>query len=182
MDHIQQQSRRVRVLLQCLLLLLPIMVCYFWLTVNTPYDFLTTFGIVQLSFNISGFTHLPLSTFTRVLALIASLLLSGILIRALRILIGLFRNYEAGEIFSIENAKSYQQLGYSVFYWVLGTVVYRTVIGVVLSFNNPPGERVLGITFVGVDALTLVFGLMILIISWVMKEGHIIADENRHTV
>lgn len=182
MSHIQRQSRRVRIVLQLFLVLLPVTVCYFWLTVNTPRDYLTTLGIVQLSFDITHFTHLPLSTAVRVQAAIASLLLSGVVMYALSVLIRVFRNYENGEIFSLENAKSYQKLGYCVFYWVLGSVVYRTVVGLILSFNNPPGQRIVAVSFVGVDMLTLLFGLIVFIIAWVMKEGHIIADENSHTV
>ncbi|MCL9780681.1 DUF2975 domain-containing protein [Vibrio sp. S4M6] len=182
MPNIQKQSRRVRLILQCFMLLLPIMVCYFWLTVNTPADYLTNFGIIQLSFDINNFTQVPLSLSTRLLAIIASLALSSILIYALWTLVKLFRHYEQGDIFSLENAKFYQKLGYSVFYWVIGSVVYKTVIILILSFNNPPGQRLLSISFGGADLLTLLFGLMVMIISWVMKEGYMIADENRHTI
>ena len=55
-------------------------------------------------------------------------------------------------------------------------------MSVVLSFNNPPGERILAISFVGMDFLTLILGMIILIISWVMKEGYILADEHSHTI
>lgn len=100
----------------------------------------------------------------------------------LKVLTRLFRNYENGEIFSISNAESYQKLGYCVFYWVGGSVVYGTFMSLILSFNNPPGERVIAISFVGMDLLTLIFGFVILIISWVMKEGYILADENSRTI
>lgn len=40
----------------------------------------------------------------------------------------------------------------------------------------------LTVSFVGMDFLTLVFGFITLIISWVMKEGYILADENTHTI
>ncbi|CAH0536831.1 DUF2975 domain-containing protein [Vibrio marisflavi] len=182
MPNIQKQSRRVRFILQCFMLLLPIMVCYFWLTVNTPDDYLTHLGIINLSFDINKLTHVPLSLLTRLLALIASLALSSIVIYALWNLVKLFRNYEQCDIFSLENAKLYQKLGYSVFYWVIGSIVYKTVIILILSFNNPPGQRLLAISFGGADLLTLLFGLIIMIISWVMKEGYMIADENLHTV
>ena len=48
MSNIQKQSRRVRMLLQFFLVLTPIMVCYFWLTVETPYDFISATGIFYL--------------------------------------------------------------------------------------------------------------------------------------
>lgn len=182
MSNIQKQSRRVRILFQCFYLLIPIMVCYYWLTVDTPYDFLTSLGIIQLSYDVDSLTQLPLSITTRIFAAIAGLLLCSIIMYALKVLIGLFRHYECGDIFSVDNAKAYQKLGYCVFYWVGGSIIYGAVMSVILSFNNPPGERMLTISFVGMDFLTLVFGVIILIISWVMKEGYMLADENSHTI
>lgn len=119
---------------------------------------------------------------TRMVAAFTSLAMSSILIYALMVLIRLFRNYERGEIFSLENAMSYQKLGYSLFYWVFGSVIYGSLMSVILSFNNPPGERIFEISFVGMDFLTLILGIIILIISWVMKEGYILADEHSQTI
>ena len=182
MLNIQKQSRRVRLFLQFLCAVVPSGVIYFWLTAQTPFDFLSNTGVVQLSFKIDSLTQLPLSNITRLLATIASLLISGIVLYALSILIRLFRNYENGEIFSSENAVCYQKIGYCLFYWVVGGIIYGGVISVILSFNNPPGERILRLSFVGMDFLTIVLGFLVLIIAWVMKEGHKIADENSHTI
>ncbi|CAV27416.1 Conserved hypothetical protein [Vibrio atlanticus] len=187
MSKIQKQSRRVRMLLQSFLALTPIMVCYFWLTVQTPYDFLSEMGIIQFSIEMDYFitsplTVSPLTTTTRIIAMFTSLAMSSILMYALTVLIRLFRNYERGEIFSLENAMSYQKLGYSLFYWVLGSVIYGSLMSVILSFNNPPGDRIFEISFVGMDFLTLILGIIILIISWVMKEGYILADEHSQTI
>ncbi|CAK1958184.1 DUF2975 family protein [Vibrio crassostreae] len=182
MSNIQKQSRRVRMLLQFFLVLTPIMVCYFWLTVETPYDFVSATGIFYLTYDIGYYTMLPLTMTTRMVAAFTSLAMSSILIYALMVLIRLFRNYERGEIFSLENAMSYQKLGYSLFYWVLGSIIYGSLMSVILSFNNPPGERIFEISFVGMDFLTLILGIIILIISWVMKEGYILADEHSQTI
>ncbi|TMX46649.1 DUF2975 domain-containing protein [Photobacterium damselae] len=182
MTNIQKQSRRVRLFFQCLLFLTPIGVCYYWLTGQTPNDFLTMMGFVQTSIDIGSYTQQPLTMMTRILAMISSLLLSGVILYALRVLIHLFKNYEQNEIFTLDNAKCYRKLGYSIFYWVGSSVVYGTAMSVILSFNNPPGERLLTVTFAGIDFLTLIFGMIILIISWVMQEGFRIADENNHTI
>jgi hypothetical protein len=113
---------------------------------------------------------------------ISSLFLCGIIMYALQVLIRLFRNYERNEIFSINNTMSYQRLGCCLFYWVGASILYGAVMSVVLSFNNPPEERILTISFVGMDLLTIMRGFIILIISWVMKEGFILANENKHTI
>lgn len=182
MTNIQKQSRRARMLFQFFLTLTPIMVSYYWLTVGTPYDYLTSFGVFQATFNISSYTLLPLSITTRALSFIASLLFSGITMYALMILIRLFKNYERGDIFSLDNASYFQKLGYTLFYFVIGSIIYDTLMSVILSFNNPPGQRMLTISFVGINFLSLIFAFIILIISWVMKEAHIIADENKNTI
>ncbi|CAK2462562.1 DUF2975 family protein [Vibrio crassostreae] len=182
MSNIQKQSRRVRMLLQFFLVLTPIIVCYFWLTIQTPYDFPSEMGIIQFSLDIEHFTTSPLTMTTRIIAMFTSLAMSSVLMYALTVLIRLFRNYERGEIFSLENAMSYQKLGYSLFYWVLGSIIYGSLMSVILSFNNPPGERIFVIGFVGMDFLTLILGIIILIISWVMKEGYILADEHSQTI
>lgn len=182
MSKIQKQSRRVRLFFQCLLALTPIMVCYYWLTVETSYDFLTSLGVVQLSYDFDSYTQLPFTMTTRVLSAMASLLLCSIIMYALTLLIRLFRNYEGNDIFSLDNAEIFQKLGYCLFYWVGGSIVYGALMSMILSFNNPPGERILTVSFVGMDFLTLVFGFIVLIISWVMKEGYTLADENSHTI
>jgi len=182
MSKIQKQSRRARIFFQSLFIFTPIAVCYYWLTVETSYDFLTSWGIIQLSHDIDSYTQLPLTLTTRILATIASLFLCSIIMYALKVLINLFRSYERNEIFTLDNVMRYQKLGYSLFYWVGASIVYGALMSVILSFNNPPGERMLAIGFEGLDFLTLVLGFIILIISWVMKEGYILADENCHTI
>ncbi len=102
---------------------------------------------------------------------------------ALQQLIHLFRHYENQEIFTLATATHYQKLGYVFFYWAAGgAFLYSGLISVILSFNNPPGERVLSLTFTGIDLLSILCGFVVLIISWVMKEAQKIADEHMHTV
>lgn len=135
-----------------------------------------------MSYNFDEFTQQPLNATTRLLMVFISLLLCSIPMYALNILTQLFRNYERNDVFSLENVQCYQKLGYSLFSWVGGSIVYSALSSVILSFNNPPGKRILQISFEGMDFLALVLGFIILIISWVMKEGYMLADENSHTI
>lgn len=183
MSNIQKQSKRARILFQIFLILTPILVCYFWLTIDTPYDYLTNTGIVQTSFDdLHNLTQVPLTPTIRVVAALFSLIYCSIIMYALTQLIKLFRNYENNNIFTFENATIYQKLGYSIFYWVGGSVLYGAIMTVVISFNNPPGHRMLAIGFEGIDFITLIMGLIVLIISWVMKEACILADEQNLTI
>ena len=182
MSKIQQQSRRVKNLLRLFFILTPILVCYFWLTIETPYDFLRQTGIVQTSFDINQLTETPLTLTTRFLAIVTSLIYCSIIMYALKILITLFGNYENKQIFTLENAGCYQKLGYSVFYWVGGSIFYQPLMTLILTFNNPPNHRMIMISFVGIDFLTLLIGAIIVIISWGMKEGYHLADEQNYTI
>lgn len=182
MNKIQKQSKRVRMIFQAIWLLTPIVIVCYWLSIDTPYEFLYSKGLVHISPELHHFTQLPLSMTTRVLATLTSLALYSIIMYALSLLIQLFKNYENNEIFSYKNALAYQKLGYCVFYWVLGSIIHNTLLSLIISFNNPPGERMITVSFVGIDFLTIVFGLVVLIVSWVMKEAYLIANENSHTV
>ncbi|WP_417783132.1 DUF2975 domain-containing protein [Terasakiella pusilla] len=182
MTKIQKTSRLVRKALQTVIILLPVFVCYYWLTLNTSTDILNLTQLIDLDMDISALTQAPLTFETRLLALLASLGLSAILLYALVLLVRLFKNYEQQEIFNFENALLYTKLARSIFYWVVGNFIYTGVLSVILSFNNPPGERVLQLTFTGVDIMTLFLGVVVLVISWVMKEGYEISQEHSHTI
>lgn len=182
MTKIQKTSRLVRATLQAVIVLLPLSVCYYWLSVNTPYDVLSLSGIIELDMDVKALTQSPLTLETRLLALLASLGLSTILIYALVLLVRLFKNYEQQEIFNFENTVLYTKLARSIFYWVIGNFIYTGALSVILSFNNPPGERMLQLSFTGVDVMTLFLGVVVVVISWVMKEGYDISEEHSQTI
>lgn len=179
MTRLQLYSRWVGLICRLFLLLVPIGVIYFWLTVQTPYDYP---GLIQYGLEIESLTSYPLSMQIRLLAIVVSLVYALIIIYALNCLIKLFNNYQKGEIFTLENAGFYKKLGYSIFCWTVGGMIYHAIMTGVISFNNPPGERIIALSITGVDILSLLIGLLVVIISWVMQEGYRIADENTHTI
>lgn len=182
MNKIQKYSRRVRHILQFLFIIIPIATVYYWLTIQTDSDFLIQIGLIEPGQQIQAFTQAPLTLSTRLWALLASLLPCGVVMYALNQLIALFRRYEQADIFSVLTVSYYQKLGYVFFYWALASFIYRGLISVALSFNNPPGERVLTLSFGSMDLMVILCGFVVLIISWVMKEAQKIADEHMHTI
>ncbi len=182
MTRLQTYSHRAVVLCCLFCGVLPVGIIFFWLTTQTDHDYLSFTGLVQYGLDIQAITHTELSIRTRVISIAVSLLYSSILMFALNSLIQLFKNYQRGDIFTLKNAKLYQKLGYSVFYWVLGGIVYQAIMTVVLSFNNPPGQRILAISISGVDILSLLIGFFVVMISWIMQEAYRIADENNNTI
>lgn len=91
-------------------------------------------------------------------------------------------NYEAGKIFTLANANRYRKLGYTLFTWVIGDIIYSGLITVILTFQNPPHHRLAAISFTGVDIDALITGGIILLIAWVMQEAHKISAEQTLTI
>lgn len=164
---------------QFLVYFLPVAVIYFWLTVETPFDFLTSMGVIE--FHLEG-QNAPLTFGTRACALLANLLLLSIVLYAFRLLAKLCHYYEAEQIFTLETTLIYQKLGKCLFYWVAGSVVYNSVMSIILSYHNPPGERVFTLGFSGSDVFAIFVGVLVLMISWVMHEGQKVVNENNLTI
>ncbi|ANS87080.1 hypothetical protein VSVS12_03371 [Vibrio scophthalmi] len=182
MQKIQTYSRYIRLILLALIVITPIANLYFWLTVQSENDFLTSMGIIQLDFDISAFTQDSLTLSARLWAFTASMLPCGILMYAFGILAKLFKCYEKAEVFTLDTVRYFHNLGWVCFFWAFGNVIYSGLISVALSFNNPPGERILAISFVGLDLMSIFCGFIVLTIAWVMKEAQELADEHQHTI
>ncbi|AGH82506.1 hypothetical protein PCNPT3_12850 [Psychromonas sp. CNPT3] len=180
MHNIQTLSRRLRIFLQIMLVTLPILFVAFWLTANTSYDLYQAYG---LGFDVSQYNlSNTLTPGIRLLAASVSALLLMIPLYALKKLICLFKHYENMQIFSEENARIYQTLGYTLLIWTLCNFIYTGFISITLTFNNPVGERMFFLSFEGNDVLNLCSAFLIIIISKVMQTGHQLAEENSQTI
>ncbi len=60
---------------------------------------------------------------------------------------------------------------------LLGPVV-RSLVGIALTWGNPPGQRMLVVGFSGSDYLAVLVGLVLLAIATVQAEAAWLADEN----
>jgi hypothetical protein len=61
--------------------------------------------------------------------------------------------------------------------WVACDIVNRSLLGIALTLDNPPGKRLLVIGLDGGDFTGVFVGLVILIIAWVMEEGRKIRED-----
>jgi hypothetical protein len=181
MNKIQRNSRRIRLALQGFFYLAPLMLIHYWSVLDTAYDIYNFAGLITPINHLSLLME-PITTTTRILAFVASLLPVGIIMLGLHLLIGLFKHYEQGNIFTLENSKTYQRLGYCLLFWVLGNVLYGALLSVVLSSNGNQENRALILTLTGPDLLPLILAAIIIVISQIMSEGQKIADENSQTI
>lgn len=182
MQNVQKLSRFIRIIFQICMVIIPLFTCFFWLVRGTPYDFLSASGMVSFSSDVSLYTTLPLTYGTKMVLCMIDLCTDCIYLYALMVLIHLFRNYERCDIFSLNNVILYRKLSYSVFYWIVGSFIQNTLFSVIVSFHNPAGQRVIDFGIDDSQVTALVFGVVILIISYVMKEGYLLADENKNTI
>jgi len=94
----------------------------------------------------------------------------------------LFKLYENAIVFAAENVKYVRRLGYILICWVIASAVFTTLISIVISFANPPGQRMMIAEFQISDLSTLLIGAIVILISWVMEEGRKLEDETAHTI
>lgn len=181
MQKIKRNSKRIRVILQVLFYVLPLMLAHYWLVLDTSYDIYNLVGLITPLDHLSLLLE-SITTTTRTLAFAASLIPIGIVMLGLHLLIGLFKSYEHGDIFTLVNSKRYQRLGYCLLFWVFGNVLYGALLSVILSSNGTQDNRVLTLTLTSPDLLPLILAAIIIVISQIMSEGQKIADEHSQTI
>ncbi|TNF70208.1 MAG: DUF2975 domain-containing protein [Gammaproteobacteria bacterium] len=179
MINITTTSHRYRIIFQALFYITVIGFILFWLTYQTPYDIFSPFGVAT---QLSNLAQSPLTPLTRFLAFFVSMIPCLIILYGLYQLIKLFKNYEKGDVFSIKNVLCYRKLCYTLFAWVIGGLIYDPLMSLVLTFNNPPGHRVISISFGSSDIVALIAGAIVLIIAHIMYQAHQISNENQLTI
>jgi Protein of unknown function (DUF2975) len=174
MHRIQRLSGIFRLLFTALIICIPVLSLLYWLFFNDlPKGFTNELPVVASQ-------TLPLSSIA--LAILVSLIPMSVVIYGLLTLKELFKLYERGIVFSTKNVSCFRRLGYTLIAWVLANMIFVTLISVVISFNNPPGERTMVIGFGSSDLATLIIGAVVILISWVMHEASRLEDEQAFTI
>lgn len=119
---------------------------------------------------------------TQILAFTASLIPLAVVMYGIKNLIALFSLYENAVVFTQENVIYFRRLGYSLIYWVLACFVFTILISLVLTFNDPVGERMLVVQFGFPDFSLLLIAGVVILISWVMQEAVKLEYEQALTV
>jgi len=173
LSRIKKVSRKFRLLFSSLVIAIPIADALFWIMFNH----LPANGEMILRTD----NH-DLALQTRLLLFVASLIPIAVATFGAFTLARLFQLYENGIVFSTLNVKYYRSLGYTIIGWVIATFLYTPLNSIIVSINNPPGERYVTVGFEAFDLFTLTMGIIVLLISWVMDEGRKLEDEQTYTV
>jgi hypothetical protein len=90
----------------------------------------------------------------------------------------LFGEFGAGRIFGLAAQRRLAALARGLLAMALWGPLQRTVIGLALTWGNPPGQRMLVLGIGMEDYLALVSGAVLLATATVMAEAARLADEN----
>ncbi|MDE1464021.1 DUF2975 domain-containing protein [Spartinivicinus poritis] len=115
---------------------------------------------------------------TKILGVAITVIPLSVILYGLYLLINLFKNYEKGQVFTLLNAIILRRIGLLSYIWVICEVIYSTLLVLVLTFQNPPGEKILQITLLPSSIIPLVFGSIIISISWVLVEAQKVAEDH----
>lgn len=129
-----------------------------------------------------GYDVAALPPLFRLLAFLASMIPGAIGVYGLIALRRLFDAYRTGAIFAAGNALNLRTFAVSV----VASVVAKTLVGpalsVIVSWHNPPGTRVLAVSFRSEDLQALFIGCLFLVVAWIMAEAQRLAEDNAQII
>lgn len=183
MHKIQRVSLGFRIIFQSLFIFIPLMQVVAWIMAPQSIHFLAhvfQFDVIPHMYQAKILHTLTASD--KVLGLMVSMIPTGVSLFCLYFLIKLFKLYERGEIFSALNVNYIRKIGYVLVIGQLLNPLYEALMGIVLTIQNPPGQRMFGVAFTQNNIEILIFALLLLLVSWIMAEGHKLREEQQLTV
>ena len=94
----------------------------------------------------------------------------------------LLKLYREGIIFSAAHVLLFKRLGQALICYGITGILHTTGLGLVMTMNNPPGQRMLTLGMGSDDISLFVVAAVVLMLSWVMDEGRKQAEEQALTV
>lgn len=159
------------------MLALPLYYLIYWMGFNHWHHTLFTVNVQDKLLESE-----PLYPLQQILGVVSSLLVVLPGLYGLYFVRQLFVLYKSGSIFSGKHVCCLKHTGQALIAWVLLGVVYGSIESVLLSAGNLSGQHVLSVTVSGNDVLLLIIAFVIRLLSWVMKEALVIAEENQLTI
>jgi len=169
-ERITTLSRKLRQVCTGLIYCLPIICALFWFYFNRLYAMAP---MISLPVHVDH----DLPDLTRFFAFLVDLIPLGAVIYGLQQLRRLFLLYESGSIFTERNVDCFRGLGGALIVWVVCHIVRTTLLSVVLTMDNLPGQRMIVVALDSGDFTGIFVGVVVLIISWVMDEGRKIEED-----
>ena len=172
-QRIATVSRRLRFICIGLLFVLPALNAVFWIFFNQIYSVPGIQSTIPMPVPVKH----PLSELTRFLAFVIGLIPLGATLYGVQRLRELFSLYESGSIFKERNVGCIRRLGWTLIVWVVCEKARWSLLSIVLTLENPPGQRLLVVSFNGQDFTWVFVGIVVLTVSWVMDEARKLQEE-----
>ncbi|WP_342269718.1 DUF2975 domain-containing protein [Rickettsia endosymbiont of Orchestes rusci] len=188
MNKIQKVSYYVSWLLNSLIIAIPSFLLLSWIFIDSEImKNLTNRGIVAISYSHDGvytnFSLIKWTIFSKFLGFSAYTFGVLPLLFNLYYLKKIFINYSVGEIFNVLNAKYYNNIAWIFF---LSAVLIKPLSDMLLTFavtmSNPVGQRYIALSFGTPNLQDIFFGILVIVISWVMLEASKIQTEYKFTI
>jgi len=186
MNKIKKISFYARRVLAVLIFVLPVFIILQWMLLLS-YEFyqslLTTLSYDWTSRELVGLNDVVWTWLTRTIACCSQLVAIAPFLGILYYFGKVFHRYERGEIFTMENAKSYYNIGRLLFFdALLAQPLSGALWTLATTLSNPVGERSMRVS-IGTPNLHAIFtGLLVIFISWIMIEGYKIQNEQKLTI
>lgn len=173
---IKKLSGKLKKFSTAMIYLTPIAIIFYWLAYNILPD------NIKFSYEYVATPNKMLPLSVRLSTIFITMIPGVIFIFANKILIGLSNLYEAGEYFTSKNVLCFKKLGKIVIAWAFIDIIIRTLLTLVITLINPPGQRMLSIGIGSFQFSSLMIGAIIVLISNVMDEARIMKEEQEYTV
>lgn len=125
---------------------------------------------------------ITLSLNIRLLGLLLSSIQVLLLVYALLAVSKVFRAFANNEWFVPQIGEQLHKFGWALALYGATSPLVRTLMALLVTWNNPPGQQMLLINFTGDDFVISLVGVLILLLGYAMREAARIADENNQII
>ncbi|MCA0370933.1 MAG: DUF2975 domain-containing protein [Proteobacteria bacterium] len=191
MDKIQRVSRYFVALFSFLAVAFPLFLGIQWVLVDAQTGFLPeamrALGMLERTVATPegsiALKSVPWTVPLKFLGLGADLVGALPLFISFFLLRTLFWHYVRGEIFSPRNAQLYKKLGLLyVMDALLMTPLSQTLLILAATATNAPGHRYVSVSFGTPNLSSLFYGMLVILVSWIMYEASQMKREQDLTV
>ena len=168
--RIRHLSRYMAFFTTLLLVLIPLTLALVWVYNDV---------LIPMPADLRPHTLTPL---TRLLGFLISMVPAGVTLYGLIQLRCLFKHYQQGQIFTAYALTRLRKFAWSLMLCALLRPLTGAALSVLLSINNPPGQRVLALNISSDDIALLFISGVFIVVAWIMAEGIRLADDNAQIV
>ena len=94
----------------------------------------------------------------------------------------LFLSFSKGYVFTFSNIACIRKSSKALIIYAFATVLTNSLLGLVLTMNNPIGQRILTISFGTPNLTNILMALVIMVCAYIMEEGLRLEEEKQLTI